>query len=175
MRKTFLLAVLVLTVACGSYRFPGQPPGGTGSVSGQVVAVGCGLGGPVAKMCVQPMVPVCAPGGAATTDCPTVPQPIMCPAPGPASNAMCGPVPVPGLELDFTSGSATEITKTDSNGRYSIDLPTGTWKVSTMGYLQIVNGPTTLTVTAGAGIVANYTVWSKTAYLSMTAGGTGSG
>jgi hypothetical protein len=73
---------------------------------------------------------------------------------------------VPGLELDFSSGSTTMITTTDSSGNYSIELPAGSWKVSTKNYLQINSGPTTLTITAGATIVANYTVWSRIAELS---------
>jgi uncharacterized membrane protein len=73
---------------------------------------------------------------------------------------------VPELELDFSSGSTTMITTTDSSGNYSIELPVGRWNVSTKNYLQINSGPTTLTITAGAVIVANYTVWSKIAYLS---------
>jgi hypothetical protein len=174
MRKTLLLGVLMLAVACGTYRFPGQPPGGTGTVSGQVVAVGCGMGGPVAKMCAQPMVPVCPPDGVASGDC-AAPgsQAIVCPAPGPATpRTGCGPVPIPGLELDFTNGSSAERTQTDSNGHFAIDLAVGTWTVGTTGYWQIVSGPKTISVAAGDGIVANYTVWSKIAYLSMTPGGT---
>ena len=57
-------------------------------------------------------------------------------------------------------------TTTDSSGNYTIDLPAGSWKVSTKNFMQIVSGPTTLTITAGASIVANYTVWSKIAQLS---------
>ena len=168
MRKTLLLAVLVVTVACGTYRFPGQPPGGSGTVSGQVTAVGCG--GAPNKMCVAPpMAPnpaACVPDGTTGNSCGTIPAPgVMCPAPGPA-NYPCGAAPVPGLELDFSSGSTTMITTTDSSGNYSIELPVGSWNVSTKNYLQINSGPTTLTITAGASIVANYTVWSKIAYLS---------
>jgi len=36
-----LLLLVVLTVACGAYRFPGQTPSGTGTVSGRVTAVPC--------------------------------------------------------------------------------------------------------------------------------------
>jgi hypothetical protein len=166
MRKTVLLAVLVATLACGSYRFPGQPPGGTGTVSGQVMAVGCGA--TPNKMCVAPpMKPnpaKCVPDSSNGNSCGPIAVPgVMCPPPGPA-NYQCGPVPVPGLELAFTSGSTTMSTTTDSNGNYSIDLAAGSWTVSTKNYMQIVSGPTTLTVTAGASVVANYTVWSKIAY-----------
>jgi hypothetical protein len=168
MRKTLLLAVLVVTVGCGTYRFPGQPSGGTGTVSGQVLAVGCG--GSVKIMCVAPPVgpapAACVPDASNGHMCGDIPVPgVMCPAPGPA-NYPCGTAPVPGLELDFTNGSTTEITTTDSSGNYSIELPVGSWNVSTKNYMQIVSGPTTVTITAGANIVANYTVWSKIAQLS---------
>jgi hypothetical protein len=168
MRKTLLLAVLVVTVACGTYRFPGQPPGGSGTVSGQVTAVGCG--GPVKIMCVAPPVgpapAACVPDGSTGNPCGTISAPgVMCPAPGPA-NYPCGTAPMPGLELDFSSGSTTLSTTTDSSGNYTIDLPAGSWKVSIKNYMQIVRGPTTLTITAGSTIVANYTVWSGIAQLS---------
>jgi hypothetical protein len=89
----------------------------------------------------------------------------MCPAPGPA-NYPCGTAPVPGLELDFTNGTTTVITTTDSSGKYSIELAAGSWRVSTKDYMQIVSGPTTLAITSGSSIVANYTVWSRIAQLS---------
>jgi type 1 fimbria pilin len=41
MRNAFLAGLLLATVACGAYRFPATSPEGTGSVSGQVVAVPC--------------------------------------------------------------------------------------------------------------------------------------
>jgi hypothetical protein len=186
MRKTLLLAVLVLAVACGTYHFPGQPPSGSGTISGQVTTVGCGMVPTANVMCVAPPVPkpACAPDGSGGTSCGTVPAPtIVCPA-DPAAGNSCGPgypcraagaampypcgapVPVPGLELDFTSGGSTLSTTTDSNGNYTIGLPADTWTVSTKNYMQIVSGPTTVIVTAGASLVANYTVWSKMAYLS---------
>ena len=163
-----MLAVLVVTVACGTYRFPSQPPGGSGTVSGQVKAVGCG--GSLKVMCVAPPVApapaACLPDATSGSSCGTIPAPgVMCPAPGPA-NYPCGTAPVPGLELDFSSGSTTLSTTTDSSGNYTIDVPAGSWKVSTKNYMQIVSGPTTLTITAGSTIVANYTVWSNIAQLS---------
>jgi hypothetical protein len=168
MRKTLLLAVLVLTLACGTYRFPGQPPGGTGTVSGQVMASACG-GIPTKVCAVPPIAPnpaACAPDGSAGSSCGTIPVPgVMCPAPGPA-NYPCGTAPVPGLELDFTNGSTTMNTTTDSNGNYSIELPAGSWNVSTTNYMQIISGPTTVTISAGASLVANYTVWSRIAFTS---------
>ncbi len=152
MRKTILVAILVATAACGTYHYPGQPSGGTGIVTGRVVTFACRVVVPAATMCVPAPVPQ-----------PNV-QPI-CPPGVPVKNT-CGALPVPGLELDFTNGSSTTITKTDSTGSYSIELATGTWKVSTTNYMRIVSGPTTVTITAGGSIVANYTVQSEIEVLS---------
>ena len=168
MRKTLLLAVLVVTLACGTYRFPGQPPGGSGTVSGQVTATGCG--GSAKLMCVAPPVApapaICVPDSSNGNSCGTIPAPgVVCRASGPA-NYPCGTAPVPGLELDFSSGSTTLSTTTDSSGNYTIDLPAGSWNVSTKNYMQIVSGPTKLAIMAGSTIVANYTVWSRIAQLS---------
>ena len=157
MRKTLLaaipVAILVATAACGTYHFPGQPPGGTGIVSGQVMmSYGCGLVGPGAKMCVpapapqQDAQPVCEPGV-------------------PIKNT-CGVTPVPGLELDFTNGTTTSIATTDSTGSYSIELATGTWTVSTKNLIRIISGPTTVTITAGGNIIANYFVQSGIGVMS---------
>src|SRR5258708_26141720 len=41
MRALLLSLLVVLTVACGAYRFPGQTPSGTGTVGGHVTAVPC--------------------------------------------------------------------------------------------------------------------------------------
>ncbi len=41
MRAVLLSLLVVLTVACGAYRFPSQTPPGTGTVSGHVTAVPC--------------------------------------------------------------------------------------------------------------------------------------
>jgi hypothetical protein len=156
MRKTLLVAILVATAACGTYHFPGQPPGGTGIVSGQVMmAYGCGLVGPGAKMCVPAPVP--------QPDA----QPAVCPPGVPIRNS-CGATPVPGLELDFTNGATTSITTTDSTGSYSIELATGTWTVGTKKLMRIISGPTTVTITAGASIVANYFVQSGIGVMSRS-------
>jgi hypothetical protein len=139
MNKAIVLLVLVVTAACGAYRFPGSD-GGSGTVSGQVIANQCG--GPV-----QPASPICVPapnpesGCAATSD-----------------GEACGSFPIPGLELDFTSGGTSLATKTGSGGDYSIELPAGTWTVTTRSIMRIISGPQTLVVTAGARIVANYVV-----------------
>jgi hypothetical protein len=65
---------------------------------------------------------------------------------------------VSGIELVFTNGSSTRITKTDSAGAYSIEVPAGTWRVSTASFARIISGPQTLVVSAGASIVADYRV-----------------
>jgi len=80
-------------------------------------------------------------------DCP--PQPA-----GPT----CGEWPIPGFELVFTSGSSRLITKTDSAGAFSIDIPAGTWHVSVGNFGRIVDGPQTISVSEGASIVADYVV-----------------
>ena len=41
MRALLLLLLMVATAACGSYRFPGESPCATGTVSGHVMAVPC--------------------------------------------------------------------------------------------------------------------------------------
>ena len=41
MKSVFLGAVVLLAVACGGYRFPGESPAAAGTVSGRVLAVPC--------------------------------------------------------------------------------------------------------------------------------------
>ncbi|HEY8816752.1 MAG TPA: hypothetical protein VIP57_16845 [Candidatus Dormibacteraeota bacterium] len=140
MRTAVLLALAVAILggaaACGAYRFPG-PGSETGNVHGQIFALGCG--GP-AQDSVQP--------------CPATS--IVCP-PEPTAHG-CGETPIPGLELVFTDGSTTLVTKTDASGAYSIDLPSGTWNVTTASFARIVSGPQTLTVNAGASIAADFVI-----------------
>jgi hypothetical protein len=138
MRNALLVAILVATAACGAYRFPG-PGNGSGTVSGQVIANGCGPVGPAAQPCFQ---------GPGPTDC----------LPKDPTAGTCGSWPVAGLELIFTGGSTSVSAKTDSNGDYSIELASGTWTVGTGSFMRIIGGPVTLVVNAGAGIVANYVV-----------------
>jgi hypothetical protein len=47
-------------------------------------------------------------------------------------------------------------TFTDANGRYRIDLPEGTYKVSAKNYMRIVSGPAVVTVKAGSTVIADY-------------------
>ena len=139
--RTTLLAViamiLIATAACGAYRFPG-PGNATGTVSGQVVSFGCG--GPV-----QPAMPRCL--AKPTSSC--MPQ---------AQGSACAAWPVAGLDLVFNNGTSTLHITTDTAGSYSIELPVGTWKVSTANLVRIIDGPQTLVVSEGAAITANYIV-----------------
>ena len=140
MRNSLLAVVLLATAACGAYQFPG-PGNGSGTVSGQVIATPCGPVEPAAQPCMNPgpeQVPQCAP-------------------PNPNASA-CGGRPIQGLELFFTKGDTTLSAKTDSNGYYSIVLPSGTWSVNTRSITRIINGPQTLVVNAGSRTVANYVI-----------------
>jgi hypothetical protein len=79
-------------------------------------------------------------------------------APVESSANPCMERPVPGLEIDFSNGSTTSRTVTDSKGSYSIDLNAGTWKVVFTGVMRLISGPPTVTVSSGARVVANYVV-----------------
>jgi hypothetical protein len=46
--------------------------------------------------------------------------------------------------------------KTGSDGRYSIELPAGTYRVSVRNYMRVISGPPTVTVKAGSTVVADY-------------------
>jgi hypothetical protein len=137
MRNALLVVILVATVACGAYRFPG-PGNGMGTVSGQVIGWPCGP--------VQPVTQDCMPGHASKC------------VPSQPNGQACGGSPIPGLELVFTNGTTSLTTKTDSAGVYSIELHTGTWTVKTPSFTRIISGPQTLVVSADASIVANYVV-----------------
>lgn len=65
---------------------------------------------------------------------------------------------MPGLELVFTDGSTSRFAKTDNSGAYSIDLPAGTWHVSTASFARIVSGPQKLVVNAGTSIEADFVI-----------------
>ncbi|TMB95827.1 MAG: hypothetical protein E6J40_11115 [Chloroflexi bacterium] len=70
----------------------------------------------------------------------------------------CKVGPGSGVEIDFTSERTTEAAHTDANGAYSVELPTGTWKVSFKGYMRIIKGPLTVTVNPGSNMVADFVV-----------------
>lgn len=139
MRFVLLVGLVIATAACEGYHFPG-PEGGTGTVHGHVLAFNCG--GPI-----QPDAGAC-PAHAGPACPPALRQP--------ADQTCGGPWPVADLRLTFTNGSHRRVAKTDSAGAYSIDLPAGTWDVSTV--TRFVSGPETVAVIAGTSIVADYTV-----------------
>ena len=112
--------LLMATAACGAYRFPSATPAGTGTASGQVLAVPC--------MPVEPVTPTCSGR------------------------------PVAGLEIDFAAGGTTAVARTDANGNYSIDLAPGNWTVTLTGHWRLIKGPTSVNITAGSTVVANFIV-----------------
>jgi hypothetical protein len=145
MRIALLVGLLIATAACGPYRFPG---GGsdTGNVHGQVLGLACG--GPI-----QPGGVPIQPGGA-----PCLATPISGCPPQPAGSQVCGELPLPGFELAFTAGTSRLVTKTDSAGTYSIELPAGPWNVSGATFGSIVDGPQPVVVIAGESTIADYLV-----------------
>lgn len=134
MRAALVLLLVVATAACGAYRFPGENGAGNGTVSGQVTAVPC--------VVIQPVPPA-------------GPKPAMQP---------CTARPVPGIEIDFSGNGTTVSTRTDPKGFYAVELSAGTWKVSFNGYMRILSGPRTVTVSEGARVIANYLVDSGIRY-----------
>ena len=73
---------------------------------------------------------------------------------------VCAGRAVAGLTVIFAGGASgqatTEQATTDNQGRYSIELPAGTWKVSFKTYMRRLSGPSSVTVTAGATTTADY-------------------
>jgi hypothetical protein len=134
-RAALLSLLVVSTAACGAYHFPSEAPGGTGIVSGQVTIVPC-----------------------------AVMQPAPLPGSKPGIQPPCGARTLPGIEIDFSGNGSTVTTRTDSRGFYSVELASGTWKVTFNGYLRILSGPATVTVRAGTRVVANYVVDSGIRY-----------
>ena len=134
MRNVLLGALVLVTAACGAYSFPGASPSGTGTVTGTVSVMPCG---PLLQ------VPPKQPGPPA--------QPAQ-----PPDAVPCRMMPSAGVELSFTSGDRVASALTDSNGRYRIELPEGTYKVSAKNYRRIASGPAAVTVTAGSTITADY-------------------
>jgi len=120
-RVVLIAFLIVATAACGTYRFPGASPAGSGTVSGQVTVVPC--------------------------------APIDRPNAVPCTNRV-----MPGVEIDFTSNGTTITAHTDASGFYSVELPAGRWKVSFKGYMRIIKGPSTVTVTPGASVTADFVV-----------------
>jgi hypothetical protein len=126
MRNALLVALVLLTAACGAYHFPGAA--GSGTVTGQVTVIPC-----------QPVKPV--DGGIA----PCKMAPISAAA---------------GIEIIFTADGRVTSTRTDADGRYTIELPAGAYAVNVAKYLRIISGRTTVTVRAGTTVVADYVISS---------------
>src|SRR5436305_8329018 len=63
-----------------------------------------------------------------------------------------------GLQVVFSSGSDVRSAAVDAGGRYTIELPAGTWKVSFKGIARIISGPPAVTVPAGGSVVADYVI-----------------
>jgi hypothetical protein len=68
--------------------------------------------------------------------------------------------PAAGIEIIFSAGGKVMSTQTNSEGRYTIELRAGTYNVNVAKYLRIISGPSTVTVKAGATVVADYVVSS---------------
>jgi hypothetical protein len=134
MRNFVLGALVLVTAACGAYSFPGGSPLATGTVTGTVTVFPCGIVQPIHP--VQPVQPV---------------QPDQ-----PQDSIACKMSPAARVEMDFASGDRVASTLTDSNGRYRIELPEGTYRVSAKGYKRIVSGPAAVTVKAGGTVNADY-------------------
>jgi hypothetical protein len=65
--------------------------------------------------------------------------------------------PSAGLEIGFVSDrGGVSTAKTGSDGRYVIDLPVGTYRVTVKNYMRVISGPPTVTVKAGTTVVADY-------------------
>jgi hypothetical protein len=166
MRNVLLAALVLVTAACGAYRFPGGASPGDGTVSGTVVAVPCfPVAQPAAQAvppCANPCFPVAQPGANALPQCPARPVggvAVTCfPVAQPAAQALplCAGRPVGGLEIDFTSGSATAKAVTDSTGNYTATLAAGTWSVHLVTTMRLISGPQQVTVLAGSNVTATY-------------------
>lgn len=88
---------------------------------------------------------------------------VPCSQPGPAI-LPCKMGPFAGVELTFVGDGTTQTARTQADGRYSIELQPGTWKVTVPEPMRIVSGPEPVTVSAGSTTVANYVVDSGIRY-----------
>ena len=137
MRNVVLAALVLLTAACGAYQFPGASPAATGTVTGRVTVMPCGPTKPLPDRPVQPGQP----------GQPGQPQ---------DSSYPCKMGPAATVELVFTSGDKSTSAFTGADGRYTIELPEGTYKVSTRKIMRIIKGPEVVTVKAGSTVTADY-------------------
>ena len=80
-------------------------------------------------------------------------------APVEKADAPCQGKPAPNIALSSTSSSNEQvIAETDSAGNYAVELRADRWSVATKGFGRLISGPSTVTVQAGASVVANYVV-----------------
>jgi hypothetical protein len=69
----------------------------------------------------------------------------------------CPSHPAAGIEIDFAAGAASGVAVTDANGAYGIELASGTYKVHLKVSNSPLSGPTSMQVSAGQNIKADYT------------------
>lgn len=79
-------------------------------------------------------------------------------APVEKAGTTCAGRPVPNLEIDYFQGDIVARAVTDASGNYSVQLEPGTFTVKLKTFMRVINGPTTLAVSAGSSVVANYTL-----------------
>jgi len=68
----------------------------------------------------------------------------------------CAGRPVAGVEVAFVKGDTTANAMTDSNGKFTLDLATGTWLAHVKSYMRLVSGPPQVNVADGQTATANY-------------------
>ena len=68
----------------------------------------------------------------------------------------CAGRPVAGVEVAFVKGNATANALTDSNGKFTVELASGTWLAHVKTYMRLMSGPPQVDVTDGATLTANY-------------------
>ena len=73
----------------------------------------------------------------------------------------CKARPAGGVDIDFSSDQGGPfLTRTGADGSFTIGLPGGVWKV-TLKTMRVISGPSSVTVQAGATVVADYVVDSR--------------
>jgi hypothetical protein len=78
--------------------------------------------------------------------------------------APCKTLPPVGLQVAFSSNGTVTSTRTNDSGRYAIDLPEGTYKVSFPGIIRIISGPQPVVVKADVTTTADYVLDSGIRY-----------
>jgi type 1 fimbria pilin len=68
----------------------------------------------------------------------------------------CAGRPVPGVEVAFVNGGATANALTDSNGKFTVELASGTWLAHVKTYMRLISGPPQVNVADGSTVTANY-------------------